>query len=212
MDNPFLGYALTALGCYLFGSINLAVLVSKLFLHRDVRTCGSGNAGATNMLRTFGWKAAIPVFLGEFLKGFAAVWAGRAIAGVFGGDALLGSYLGGIFVLLGQQYPVYFGFHGGKGVAVSLGALVALHPIGGPIVLLCGLAVAALSGYVSAASVLGAIAYPILVFFLGGVRELIPALVMAALVLWGHRENIRRLLRHEENKFTPPPKAEKKGR
>ncbi len=207
LGNFLAAACLTALCCYLLGSVNLAVLVSSRKFGRDVRTCGSGNAGSTNMLRTFGWKAAIPVFLGDMLKGALAVWAGVELFSLFSAEWKEAGYLGGFFALVGHMWPVWFGFRGGKGVAAGLGIVIALHPVAGPLLLLSGFAVAALSGYVSMASVLGAAAYPVMAACLGGWKEFWPGLALAALILYGHRENIRRLLAHKENKFTPPPKG-----
>jgi len=189
--------------CYLIGSANLSIIVSRA-LGRDVRESGSGNAGTTNMLRTFGWRVAIPVFLGDLLRGFLAARLCGAAFAACGLDARLGAYIGGIAALLGHAHPIFFGFRGGKGVAVSLGVIVALYPIAGPLLMLGGFAIAAISGYVSLGSALGAAAFPFLAGALGGMREVLPALVMALSVLWLHRENIRRLIEHRENKFAPP--------
>lgn len=197
-----------ALLCYLIGSVNLAVIVSKKLFGQDVRACGSKNAGSTNMLRTFGIKAALPVFLGDMAKGALSVWLAGHICAWFGTEFYAAGYIGGFFSLLGQMYPVYFGFHGGKGVATALGVIMALHPIGGTAVVVCGFVIAALTGYVSMGSVLCALAYSPLAFCMGGMKEFVFALPMALLVLYGHRENIRRLLRHEENRFTPPKKPQ----
>ena len=201
--DTFLHIAAAIVCCYLLGSVNIAILVSRA-LGRDIRDCGSGNAGSTNMLRTFGWGVAIPVFIGDLFKGALAVMLGRFILSHGEVSALYGAYIGAVSAEIGHIYPVYFHFHGGKGVAISVGAIIALHPVGGPLLLLGGFGIAALTGYVSAGSVLCAAAYPFLAFFLGGVRELVPAVFMAAIVLYSHRENIKRLLEHRENKFIPP--------
>ncbi len=193
------------LACYLIGSCNLSVIVSKA-IGRDVRSCGSGNAGSTNMLRTFGWKAAVPVFLGDVLKGVAATFLGMAAFGAAGFDPRLGGYCGATACLLGHVFPVWFGFHGGKGIAICIGTIIALFPLGGTVILACGLAIAGFSGYVSLGSILSAAAFPFMVLALKGPREFVPALIMCVLVIFFHRENIRRLLEHRENKFSPPKK------
>lgn len=189
--------------CYLIGSVNLSIVVSRA-LGRDVRESGSGNAGSTNMLRTFGWRVAIPVFLGDVARGALAVGIGAALFSACGEPGRFGAYLGAIAALLGHAFPVFFRFRGGKGVAVSIGAMIAIYPIPGALLLLAGFGVAAATKYVSLGSVLGAAAFPFLALARGGVREFLPALLMSALVLWLHRENIRRLREHRENKFTPP--------
>ncbi len=191
--------------CYLIGSCNLSVILSKA-MGRDVRGYGSGNAGSTNMLRTFGWKAAIPVFLGDIAKGVIATLFGIWAFSLCGLDPRLGGYCGATACLLGHVFPVWFGFHGGKGIAICIGTIIALFPIGGTIILICGLAIAGISGYVSLGSILSAAAFPFLALAVNGVREFIPALIMCILVIYFHRENIRRLIEHRENKFSPPKK------
>lgn len=205
MKKLYLYAAAALLLCYLLGSCNLSVMLSKA-LGRDVRSAGSGNAGSTNMLRTFGWKAAIPVFLGDVAKGVIATLFGIAVFAYCGYRARLGGYCGATACLLGHVFPVWFGFHGGKGIAICIGTIIALFPVGGTLILIFGLAVAGFSGYVSLGSILSAALFPILALIRNGMREFVPALIMCALVIFFHRENIRRLIEHRENKFTPPKK------
>ncbi|HPV99426.1 MAG TPA: glycerol-3-phosphate acyltransferase, partial [Oscillospiraceae bacterium] len=106
----------TAALSYLLGSCNMAIIVSRLFRVPDIREFGSGSAGMTNMLRTYGKKLAAITFAGDFLKGSLAVFLARVIFARMGFAMDLG-YLAGIFVVLGHIFPIFFGFHGGKGVA-----------------------------------------------------------------------------------------------
>ncbi len=116
-----LRYIGSALIGYLLGSINSAVIISRI-KGKDIRTVGSGNAGATNILRTFGKGAAGLVFLIDILKGVLAVLHGRAIGGDYG------SYLGGFLAVIGHNFPLYFGFRGGKGIVTSLAVMLSVAP------------------------------------------------------------------------------------
>ena len=121
--------AATILQAYLLGSVDTGILVSKFVYHDDVRNHGSGAAGMTNMLRTFGKKAAAMTATGDVLKGVLAVCIGRWLFQLLPADAgvspYLGVYLAAIFAVLGHLYPLYFGFKGGKGVLVAAGAILA---------------------------------------------------------------------------------------
>lgn len=195
--------ALTALCAYLCGSVNFAVIFSK-FKGKDVRTLGSGNAGSTNMLRNFGIKLALLTFVGDFLKGSAAV----VLAGFINqGDIHVNIIQGvsAIFVLLGHMKPLYFGFKGGKGVATALGALLVLSPIPFVIIFVLGLTIAGVSGFVSLAAISMAVLYPVityLFFFRSGNISfpfLLISVIIASMVLISHRGNIKRLLSGTEN-------------
>ena len=125
--------AATILQAYLLGSVDTGILVSKFVYHDDVRNHGSGAAGMTNMLRTFGKKAAAMTATGDVLKGVLAVCIGRWLFHMLPADAgvspYLGVYLAAIFAVLGHLYPLYFGFKGGKGVLVAAGAILAIQPV-----------------------------------------------------------------------------------
>lgn len=113
---------------YLFGSVNFGVVVSRLLYHEDIRTKGSGNAGTTNILRTYGKKAAALTLAGDMLKGVAAVvlcrWAGMLLTGGVEVNGIYAGYLAAIGAVCGHLWPVWFGFKGGKGVAVAAGAIL----------------------------------------------------------------------------------------
>ena len=124
-----LAVILAAAAAYLLGSVSFAVVVSKGLYHQDVRQFGSGNAGMTNILRTYGKKAAALTLAGDFLKGVAAVLIGRLIFAAMGVTLFDGAYVGGLFAILGHLYPVYFGFRGGKGILTSIGIIAVINPL-----------------------------------------------------------------------------------
>ncbi len=196
MTVNFLPLVLSAGAGYLIGSLSFSILLSRSQYKDDIRNYGSGNAGMTNMLRTFGKWAAVVVFAGDFLKGLAAVLLGGAI----GGEA--GALLAGFFAVVGHAFPLYFHFRGGKGVATSAGVILGLHPL---VLLVLGsvfLLVLFLSRIVSLSSICAAVSYPITALLLRLPRpELLLSVVLAALVIWLHRANIGRLMRGEEHRF-----------
>ena len=203
----FLIVLAVAAEAYLLGSVDTGILVSKYLYHDDVRTHGSGAAGMTNMLRTFGKKAAALTAVGDVLKGVVAVCLGRWLFGHLPADAAvspyLGVYLAAILAVVGHSKPIYFGFKGGKGI-LSGGTLVWLLDwrVG---LIAWGLFAALwlLTKYVSLGSVCAAASMPVTTFFFCGRSLLYTALavLIAALVIWCHRENITRLLHHQERKF-----------
>lgn len=195
------------IAAYLLGSINSAVIISKVFYHDDVRTHGSGNAGTTNIMRTYGGKAAALCFAGDILKGTVSVLLTRLLFNLADMDAYIGCavYIAGIVVILGHMFPLYFRFKGGKGVATGLGAVAAISPLALGTVFVIGISLALVSGFVSLGSLAGASLFiPIQYFYNGGsfpTEELIPAAILVLLIIYNHRANIRRLLTGTENKF-----------
>ena len=206
----FVAFVVIAVAAYLIGSINFAIITTKIKAHKDIRDYGSGNAGMTNVLRTQGKGPAAIVLAGDFLKGVAAVGIGYLAAWwLMGPDSLrLGGYIGFLFVLLGHLFPVFYQFKGGKGILASAGAVLALEPIVFGIILATFIIVVLLSKTVSLASICAAVMLPISMFFLrlfqhgqDIVFETIFACVIAALVIFMHRQNIVRLVHGTENKF-----------
>lgn len=198
---------------YLLGSINSAVLVSRVLYHEDIRTKGSGNAGLTNMHRTYGGRAALYVLLGDVLKTVLSILLVGLCFGMkygpygFAGNALL--YLAGVGCIVGHIFPVYFRFKGGKGVLCTAAMVLMLSPI----VFLILFAVFALlvfvTRYISVASMTVGLMYPfvlnrVLAFFgiAGSGLILLPTMLVALLIVYCHRTNIVRLWRREENKFS----------
>ena len=198
---------LAAAAAYLLGSVSFAVVVSKGLYHQDVRQFGSGNAGMTNILRTYGKKAAALTLAGDFLKGIAAVVIGRLIFAAMGVTLFDGAYVGGLFAILGHLYPVYFGFRGGKGILTSIGIIAVINPLVFVGLLIIGLPLIFLTQIVSVGSLAGAVCYPILTLlvdsFQGGISwlDFSFSVVIALLVIWMHRANIKRLLNGTENRF-----------
>jgi len=189
--------ALAILAAYLLGSVPFAMLSSKLFGLADPRTYGSGNPGATNVLRSGNKKAALFTLLGDALKGWVAVFAAQQ----YGlSDNMVG--LVALAVFLGHLYPVFLKFKGGKGVATAAGVLLALDPALGLAVLGTWLFVAVVSRYSSLAAVLAAALAPVYAALLHGAAH--PSIVVGiiAMALIGkHWQNIQRLLAGQESKI-----------
>ena len=192
--------AVVVIVAYLVGSLSFAVIVSRLYGLPDPHTYGSGNPGATNVLRTGRKSAAVFTLLGDALKGFVVVWSARFFAADWGLDATAIA-LAALAVFAGHLFPVYFGFKGGKGVATAAGILLALS-------LWLGLAVAAVwlivlvaTRYSSGSSLAAAAAAPVLSgLILGWNAIAVAVLAMTALIFYRHRANIRRLLAGTESK------------
>ena len=201
---------------YLIGSIPSAVWVGKLFYGIDVRQHGSGNAGATNVIRVLGYKAGIPVMVFDVFKGWAAV----QVIFLFPHTGLSEDFITYVRIcmafaaVLGHVFPVFAGFKGGKGVGTLAGAAIALYPLALLIVLALFITVLALTRYVSLASILCGISFPFIVIFI--TRQEHPGLIILAIVVvvfipFTHIKNIRRLIRGEENKFDFRRKKKKEG-
>ncbi len=188
---------------YFFGCLNGSVMVSHFVIKDDVRQHGSGNAGLTNFYRTYGAKYALFVILFDMGKTvIACLLGGAAFAHLFG-DRTLGILLSGLGCELGHMFPVFFGFKGGKGILCG-GTLVWLLNWRMALIAWGLFALLwALTRYVSLGSVAAALSMPVstLLFYQGQTLYLILSALIAALVIWCHRENISRLLRHEERKF-----------
>lgn len=208
----------TAIVAYLIGSINTSIILSKKVAGEDIRNSGSGNAGTTNMLRTYGKKLAIITLVCDILKGVLPVLLALLIDKLFLSNIssytgmesyLLGSlhYIAAFFAVLGHNFPVFFNFKGGKGVATTLGAVLTLNWQVGLILLVVAVAIMAITRYVSLGSIIGAVLFPILLlaFSLGSgevdIMSIVFAVLLAALIVLRHSSNIKRLLKGEENKL-----------
>lgn len=186
---------------YLIGSLSFAVIVSRAVGLPDPHSYGSGNPGATNVLRSGSKKAAILTLLGDTLKGVAAVLLAKYFAAQFGITAA-GIALVAIAVFLGHLWPVFFGFKGGKGVATAAGVLWALDWRMGLGLTLVWALVFAVTRVSSLAALMGSAMAPVLGYvFFGASPVFFATLAMAALLFWRHRDNIRRLLSGEEAAF-----------
>lgn len=205
-----LALVISAVVGYLIGSINFAIITTRIKADEDIRDFGSGNAGMTNVLRTLGKGPAAWVLLGDFLKGLAATLLGYLSVFLIApsNNVMIGGYIACIFALLGHLFPLYHGFRGGKGILVSAGAIAALNPIAFGVILFTFLIVVAISRIVSLASISAAVMFPIatvVIAFLMGDQsiwfEFAFSLIIAVLVIVMHRKNIGRLYRGEENQF-----------
>jgi glycerol-3-phosphate acyltransferase PlsY len=191
--------------CYLLGSIPTAVWTSKLVYGFDIRSQGSGNAGATNTFRVLGKKAGIFVLLFDIMKGVAGTSLAFLPDQVWQAGSVQGMLLLGLATVLGHIYPVFAGFKGGKGVATLLGMVLNIHPAAALICVAVFLVVFVLFHYVSAGSMVSALVFGSLLMtgFCGpadaATRGL--ALLLVALVLFTHRSNIRKLSEGRENKM-----------
>ena len=194
----------TAIISYLIGSVNFSILLSRIISGEDIRKSGSGNAGATNMLRTYGKKMGVITLLLDVLKGVIAILVCRL---VFPQTAQVLAYVAGVFVALGHNFPLYFGFKGGKGVATSLGVILMLDWRVGLIVLVCAILVMALTKYVSLGSILGGasviIVYILKFFVFKSIDavQLICIVILGGLLIIRHHANIKRLINGTENKL-----------
>ena len=183
---------------YLIGSISSAIIVSKLFRLNDPRKVGSGNAGATNVLRSGNKFAALLTLIGDVLKGAIPVWLAQAYGA---GEGIIG--LCALAALLGHIFPIYFSFDGGKGVATCLGIFIALMPLMAAIIVVIWLLVAAISRYSSlAALIAAATTIPMSYFFFDEMIYVGISFALVALLMLKHRENIDRLKMGTESKIS----------
>lgn len=192
---------------YLIGSLSFAVIVSKALGLPDPHTYGSGNPGATNVLRTGRKAAAVLTLLGDGGKGWLAVFGAAQLTGqtVLSGADLA---LAGLAVVVGHMFPVFHRFQGGKGVATAAGALLGLNAWLGLGTLATWLAMFAFFRISSVAALVSALFAPVYAFWLFGLRPVLPAVAAIALLLiWRHKENIARLLRGEEGRVGGKPSS-----
>jgi len=198
--------SLTLILSYLLGSIATAVWAGKIFHKVDVREHGSGNAGATNVIRVLGWKTGVPVLLIDVLKGWTAGMLPVFFNLADEGTAMITNYqiLAGMAVVAGHIFPVFAGFRGGKGVATISGVLLAIHPLLTISCLGVFLCVLLVSGYVSLSSMIAGIAFPVFLFLFFGSPSVffkVFSVVVAIALIFTHRKNISRLLQGEESKL-----------
>lgn len=201
----------SAVAAYLLGSLDFGIIVSTVFYRKDIRTVGSGNAGMTNILRTFGKGAAAVTLAGDMLKGVGAVLLAKYLfSGLSGVSPMYCAYVAAIGALLGHLFPLYFGFKGGKGVSVAAGTIIGIQPLLVLPLILVFLAVVFFTRIVSLSSIIVAALYPVvtLIYYTvwgdGASNPLVNTLFaafMGGLVIWMHRSNIARLRAGTEYRF-----------
>lgn len=192
---------LCAIVPYFIGSINPAIIFSRVFFHDDIRSHGSGNAGATNTLRTYGKKMSVLVLSCDILKALISVGFGWLMMG-----HSIGGAIAGFFVILGHMFPIYYKFKGGKGVACAAAVVLMMSPLSFLFCLLVFVIIVVGTKYVSLASIIGIGLYPLFT------RAFIPArrqgaigifaVLIAVFVIFMHRANIKRLFNGEESKIS----------
>lgn len=189
---------LLVVAAYLLGSLSSAIIVCKLMGLPDPRSEGSGNPGATNVMRIGGKKAAGITFLGDFLKGFVPVF----VVNLFGFSTILQALVG-LAAFLGHLYPIFFGFKGGKGVATSIGVLLGFNWWLGLAFMAIWLSVYKLGKISSLSALIASTLSPIIAWFLTHDKAIVcGAIVMTLFLLYRHKSNIQRLLAGEEGKPT----------
>ena len=206
-------YIVMAVIAYLIGSVNFSVIISKKMAGFDVREKGSGNAGSTNVLRTVGKKAAALTLLCDILKGVVSVLI-ALLVGVIAGEsanAAIVVEIAALAVVIGHTFPVFFGFRGGKGVATSLGVILIVNWKIGLICLVFALSLMALTRIVSLGSISASVLFAVLTMFIrdsyiGGIdfdfSFIIFGILLAALVIYNHRSNLKRIINGTENKLS----------
>ena len=209
-------YILIAVIAYLLGSLNFSIILSEVVKKIDIRDSGSGNAGATNMLRTYGKKAAVGTMIGDILKVALGIIIAFAILDVpmkyiFSNPAdaaeiqrvMLYKEFAGLFCVLGHIFPLYFKFKGGKGVAACTGMVIIVDWRIALILFVIFIGVILISKWISLGSIVIALLYPVLIFaFYKNFILAAVALLFTAIVIVAHRENIKRLAKGTENKIS----------
>lgn len=210
----FLGLAFTIVFSYLLGSVNSAITVCRILKQDDIRKYGSKNAGLTNVLRVYGKGPALATLLFDLAKGVIAVLMCRFVVTnllnvtLFNNEMFIG-YVAGLCVMLGHIFPVFYGFHGGKGVLIAATTLLAIDPLTCVFALSVFIIVVAITKYVSVGSICAGYAYPLFTVITQLLRDIngvwlntFMALVIGVLITYMHRTNIERLKAGTENKLS----------
>lgn len=200
-----LGFLVMTILPYTLGSLNFALIISKTFYHEDIRSFGSGNAGMTNMLRTYGKGAAAVTFAADALKAVVSVLIGRLVFGI------VGAYVSGLFCVLGHIFPVFYKFKGGKGVVTAAITIFMTNWKVGLVLLLMFVILVAFSKYISLGSVMCMLLYPLILNRMnvqpleGTPAPMIVylfAIALTLVIVVKHSSNIKRLLSGTENKLS----------
>lgn len=183
--------------CYLLGNFNAAYIYGKITKKTDIRQHGSGNAGTTNAIRVMGKKAGFIVFASDFLKGLIAVLLAGALS-----DGKYAQAIAALAVIIGHNWPMFLKFKGGKGVATLIGAYAILAPIPLLIALVIALIIIYFTKWVSLASLCGILSILIMLLIMQGLStNSILTLIIAAISIFQHRQNIKRIFKGQENKL-----------
>lgn len=181
---------------YALGNVSTGLIISKLGSGMDIRDAGSGNAGATNVLRTLGWMPSLLTFVGDALKGVLAALIGMWLCGQ------TGIICGGLASIIGHNWPAAFGFKGGKGISTSFGVILVLQPYDAPWLLLVMAIALYFTKTVSIGSICAAATYAIINIFqtmLSNTPVFVFSVIVAVMAIFQHRANISRLIKHSEN-------------
>jgi acyl phosphate:glycerol-3-phosphate acyltransferase len=203
-----LKFVILAAASYAIGAIPFSFIIARVFRNIDLRKIGSGNPGATNVYRTCGLKLGLLAFFLDGLKGFAAVYFLVKALG-FPEEYLAASRIAAFFlVVCGHNWTVFLNFRGGKGIATSAGAIMAINGWIFLIVIAVFSGIVYFTGYVSLSSIIAALVFPALMaFFEPGAPYLIFSLALSALVIYRHKENIKRLMKGQEKKIYEKAKS-----
>jgi glycerol-3-phosphate acyltransferase PlsY len=199
--HAIISYAAIVIVGYLLGSLNFGVIISRAFYKDDIRNHGSKGSGATNMLRTYGKLPAAMTFLGDGLKAALAVLVGALLLGH--NPVYAGSYMGGLAAVIGHAYPVYYKFKGGKGVASAFFMIMCTSPSVGLICFAVFAIIAGWTKFVSLGSIMAVLLYPLILNNLKGIGfHNVIAVFMALLIIYLHRDNMKRIMAGTENKIS----------
>ncbi|MBR6728246.1 MAG: glycerol-3-phosphate 1-O-acyltransferase PlsY [Clostridia bacterium] len=210
------GLLVCVLLSYLLVSVNFALVVSKLLFHDDVRQHGSGNAGATNITRTYGKKAGVLTFLGDGLKGVVAIVIACALFGGLYPHLITAAYLSAFICIVGHVFPIFAHFHGGNGFATTAMCIIVLNPFVALILLAIFMILVLGTKYISLGSVVTALFYPIFLSMFDQLQvppygpygiNVLFAFLIAALVTWAHRGNLKRIREGTERRMGDKKKA-----
>lgn len=186
---------------YLIGSIPSGFLLTKYVMRKDVRQYGSGNIGATNVARVMGLKSGILVAVFDILKGYLGVLVGQAI---LGSDLSIAILFVAVAAIAGHDWSIFLGFSGGKGVATTFGVILRLYPLAFLIYALIWILLVFTTRYVSLGSIIGSMSLPLVLYFSSfDSKNIIFAGLLSLFVMYTHRENIKRLIKGEENRMDP---------
>ncbi len=202
--NFFLTYILPCIYSYLFGSISFSIILTKIILKKDIRDFGSGNAGGTNVARTLGTLPGLAVVFLDAFKCMSCIWIAQYL--IPGTNNKTSMAIAGLFCIIGHMFPVFFKFKGGKGISSCAGFMLAISPIGFVILASLFVIIVAFTRYISLGSVIVVSLTPVLSYIFMPQEYKLPVAIIfviaAALAIFMHRSNIKRLINGNESKFS----------